>query len=76
VLVEAAWQYRHHAFLSPALTARQRGALTVAIDIAWHAQRRSHRRYRVLAARGKPKQLIVTAVARELTGVLWAVLTQ
>jgi hypothetical protein len=30
----------------------------------------------VLAARGKPKQLVVTAVARELTGFLWAVLTQ
>ena len=29
-----------------------------------------------LAARGKPKQHIVTAVARELTGFLWAVLTQ
>jgi transposase len=40
VLVEAAWQYRHHAFLGPALTTRQRGAPAVAIDIAWHAQRR------------------------------------
>jgi hypothetical protein len=29
----------------------------------------------VLAARGKPKQVIVTAVARELTGFLWAALT-
>ena len=76
VLVEAAWQYRHHAFLGPALTARQRGAPQVAIEIAWQAQRRLHRRYRVLAARGKPKQLIVTAVARELTGFLWAALTQ
>jgi len=35
-----------------------------------------HRRYRCLAARGKPKQHIVTAVARELTGFLWAALTQ
>lgn len=76
VLVETAWQYRHHAFLGPSLQTRQRGAPAVAIDIAWHAQHRLHRRYRVLAARGKPKQLIVTAVARELTGFLWAVLTQ
>ena len=76
VLVETAWQYRHHAFLGPALTKRQRGAPAVAIDIAWHAQRRLHRRYRALAARGKPKQHIVTAVARELTGFLWAALTQ
>jgi hypothetical protein len=39
-------------------------------------QRRLHRRNRRLAARGKPKQLIVTAVARELAGFLWAALTQ
>jgi transposase len=76
VLVEAAWQYRHHAFLGPSLQHRQRGAPPAAIDIAWHAQRRLHRRYRCLAARGKTKQLIVTAVARELTGFLWAALTR
>jgi transposase len=76
VLVEAAWQYRHHAFLGPALQKRQRGAPQLAVDTAWRAQRRLHRRYRVLAARGKPKPLIVTAVARELTGFLWAALTQ
>ncbi len=35
-----------------------------------------HRRYQRLAARGKPKQHIVTAVARELTGFVWAALTQ
>jgi len=75
VLVEAAWQYRHHAFLGPALQQRQRGAPPAAIDIAWRAQHRLHRRYRRLAARGKPKQHIVTAVARELTGFLWAALT-
>jgi transposase len=76
VLVEAAWQYRHHAFLGPSLKQRQQDAPQVAIDIAWRAQRRLHRRYRVLAARGKPKQHIVTAVARELTGFLWAALIQ
>ena len=76
VLVEAAWQYRHHPFAGPALQARQRGAPGPVIQVAWQAQSRLHRRYRRLAARGKPKQLIVTAIARELTGFLWAVLTQ
>ena len=76
VLVEAAWQYRHHAFLGPALQRRQRGAPPHAIDVAWRAQRRLHRRYRRLAARGKTKQVIVTAIARELTGFLWAALAQ
>ena len=76
VLVESAWHYRHHPFLGRSLQHRQRGALASVIQHAWSAQHRLHRRYRRLAARGKPKQLIVTAVARELTGFLWAALTQ
>jgi hypothetical protein len=55
---------------------RRRDAPQDAIDIAWRAQRRLHRRYRALATRGKVKQQIVTAVARELTGFLWAASTQ
>ena len=76
VLVEAAWHYRHHPFAGRSLTMRQRGAPAAVVQQAWTAQHRLHRRYRRLAARGKPKQLIVTAVARELTGFLWAALTQ
>jgi len=75
VLVESAWQYRHHPFLGRALRLRQRGAPTAIIEQAWHAQHRLHRRYRRLAARGKAKPHIVTAVARELSGFLWAALT-
>src|SRR5262249_39509314 len=76
VLVEAAWQYRHHPFQGRSLQLRQRGAPHDVVERAWHAQWRLHRRYRRLAARGKPKQLVVTAVARELSGFLWAALTQ
>ena len=76
VLVESAWHYRHHPFLGRSLRLRQRGAPAAVIDHAWHAQHRLNRRYRRLAARGKPKQHIVTAVARELSGFLWAALTQ
>jgi transposase len=76
VLVESAWHYRHHPFLGRTLRLRQRGASPDAVDVAWRAQSRLHRRYRRLAARGKPKQVIVTAVARELAGFLWATLTQ
>ena len=36
----------------------------------------SARGHRFIAARGKSKQHIVTAVARELSGFLWAALTQ
>lgn len=74
VLVESAWHYRHHPFVSAAVRARQRGAPPTAIAGAWAAQQRLHRRYARLAARGKRKQHIITAVARELTGFLWAAL--
>ena len=57
-----------------ALRQRQRGAPAPVIAHAWTAQHRLHRRYQRLAARGKPKQHIVTAVARELTGFVWAAL--
>jgi transposase len=76
VLVESAWHYRHHPFVSATLRARQRGAPADVIARAWTAQQRLHRRYQRLAARGKPKQHVVTAVARELTGFVWAALTQ
>jgi transposase len=76
VLVEAAWHYRHHPFVGHALRRRQAGAPDATTARAWVAQHRLHRRYWTLAARGKPKQHIVTAVARELTGFVWAALTQ
>jgi len=76
VLVEAAWHYRHHPFVSAAVRHRQRGAPDAVIAQAWTAQHRLHRRYQRFAARGKPKQHIVTAIARELTGFVWAALTQ
>ena len=76
VLVEAAWHYRHRPALGHALRVRQRGAPPTAIRQAWVAQHRLHQRYRRLLGRGKPPQAVVTAVARELAGFTWAVLTQ
>ena len=76
VLVESAWLYRHHPFVGKALRQRQRSAPSDAIDRAWHAQQRLYRRYQRLAARGTTKQHIVTAIARELSGFVWAALTQ
>jgi transposase len=76
VLIESAWHYRHHPCVSATLRSRQRGAPEPVIAHAWTAQQRLHRRYARFAARGKRKQHIVTAVARELTGFVWAVLTR
>jgi transposase len=76
VLVEAAWHYRHHPFIGKQLRRRQIEAPEPARIHAWRAQQRLYRRYHRLAARGKPKQHVVTAIARELTGFVWATLTQ
>lgn len=76
VLVEAAWHYRHRPFVGRALQRRQAGAPPDVVARAWTAQQRLHRKYVRLAARGKPRPQVVTAVARELTGFVWAALTQ
>ena len=75
VLVESAWQYRHYPAVGRPLRRRQEGAAPAVVAHAWRAQQRLYRRFRRLAARGKRPQQIVTAVARELTGFVWAALT-
>jgi len=75
VLVEAAWHYRHRPFVGAALRRRQHAAPPPVVAQAWTAQNRLHHRYRRLAGRGKPHQQVITAVARELTGFVWAALT-
>ena len=75
VLVEAAWHYRHHPFVGARLRTRQRAAPAHSVELAWTAQQRLCRRFRRLAERGKSRPKVVTAVARELSGFLWAALT-
>jgi transposase len=76
-LIEAAWQYRAPAALSPPLKKRQEGLPKTITDISWNAQRRLHYRYRHLTRTGKKKaQVAVTAVARELSGFAWAIARQ
>jgi transposase len=56
-----------------ALLKRQQGLDQEVKDIAWKAQWRLHHRYSKLAARGKNKNQIVTAIGRELLGFIWAI---
>ena len=46
---------------------------TAVRQIAWKGQLRLTRRYRKLAAKGKPIQVVVTAIARELLAFMWAI---
>jgi transposase len=42
-------------------------------EVAWKAQLRLCHRYRRLAAAGKPKVVVTTAIAREMIGFIWAI---
>jgi transposase len=74
VLIESAWHYRHQPRVGYKLQKRRAGQPARVIAIADRAQQRLHARYRRLLERGKPQNKVVTAVARELVGFLWAVL--
>lgn len=75
VLVQAAWSYRHHPATSVDLKRRQTGQSPTIVAHAWKAQHRLHQRFTHLSYRKRP-QIAVVAVARELTGFLWAVMQQ
>ena len=72
VLVEAAWSYRMRPQLSKAIASRNEGVSAGVRAIAWKAQLRLHKRYVRLIHRGKCKQEVVVAIARELAGFVWA----
>jgi transposase len=74
VLIEAAWCQRHPAHVSYELRKRRRGQPEAVIALADRALRRLHHRYWHLLNLNKPHGKVVTAVARELAGFLWAVL--
>ena len=67
LLIEASWHYRRHPALSVDLRRRQANQPPAAIDAAWRAQLRLHRRWTHLdATRGKKRTTVAVAVAREL----------
>jgi transposase len=72
VLTEAAWAYRHPARRTTVLRRRLEGQPEEIQQLAWKAQVRLCGRYRRMRARGKQHNKTVTAIARELTGFLWA----
>ncbi len=73
ILVEAAWAYRFRPSVSEQIRQRSKGVSPEVKQIAWKAQQRLCSRYRKLTARGKNKQRTITAIARELTGFVWAI---
>ncbi|GAC1043915.1 hypothetical protein thsrh120_39190 [Rhizobium sp. No.120] len=73
MLVESAWTYRHPPKVGAKKLYRLEEAPPKVREIAWKAQSRLTARYRTLAGRGKRTTVVCTAIARELTGFMWAV---
>jgi len=76
LLVEAAWHYRHRPRQSTRAARLQEHVPTEVTIRAWQAQIRLHHRHRVLAEHGKRSTVANVAVARELTGFIWAAMTK
>ena len=76
VLIEGAWTYRLPARVSPRLQARLEGLPKAVREIAWKAQLRLCGRYKAMIARGKPWNVVTTAIAREMVGFIWAIAQQ
>jgi len=72
-LIESAWAYQNPARVSRPLLKRQEGLPKSVCDISWSAQVRLCSRFKKSLAKGKSKQNTATAIARELTGFVWAI---
>lgn len=72
-LIEGAWSYRMQARVSRKLHDRIERLPKAVRDIAWKGQLRMCQRYRHLLAAGKAKVVVITAIAREMVGFIWAI---
>jgi transposase len=73
ILTEAAWNYRFQPRPSRAIRKRRESLPPEIVAIAEKAEQRLSRRHRHLVNRGKSPPKAVAAVARELTGFVWAI---
>jgi transposase len=73
ILVECAWSYRYPARVGPDKLGKVMSTPRTVQEVAWKAQCRLTTRYRALLRRGKGKNVTVTAIARELSGFVWAI---
>lgn len=73
MLVEAAWSYRYPPRVSTGKTDIVSRQPKVVRDVAWKAQVRLCDRYRRLSAGGKRPTVVIAAIARELSGFIWAI---
>lgn len=73
LLIQGAHTYKHNANISTELQKRQEGLSKEIVDIAWQAQLRLCRRYQRLMHKGKHRNVVVVAIAREMIAYIWAI---
>lgn len=73
ILVECSWSYRHPPRIGKEKLAKVAAAPRAVQEIAWKAQSRLAARFRALTRKGKRPTVVVTAIARELSGFIWAI---
>jgi transposase len=73
VLVESSWHARHYPRVGEKLKKRRQNAPAEVIRIAEKAEARLHRKFSRMIYRNKRSTVAAVAVARELTGFLWAI---
>lgn len=74
-LVEAAWAYKSRPAVGPQIARRHAGLDPTVVARAWATQLRLTRRFARLDARKTNRNVVVTAIARELAGFVWAEMT-
>jgi len=75
LLVESSWHYRYTAVPGKRLRSRQAGQEPEVIAYSDRASRRLQKKFSRLTSKGKTGQVAVTAVARELSGFIWGLMT-
>ncbi len=74
ILAEAAWHYRHRPAIGKKLKKRQEGQPEWVKAHSWKAQQRLYKKYHDMQKSGHETQVAVVAVARELSGFIWAIM--
>jgi transposase len=74
VLVESAWHYRHNPKSTGKIIKKRRDGLPPeVVEVARKAELRLYKKYHRMLFRGKSPGTSAVAVARELTGFIWAI---
>jgi len=76
LLIESSWHYRYYSSPSATLKNRRAGNSEVVIDYADRALRRLQSKHVRLVRAAKNSKSATTAVARELAGFVWGMMTE